>query len=297
MRLSWCCGLPALLLAGAVGAQPIPARDLLEFPLGAVLEPAALAVESGSGLWNPATAVLRKTERWRFGVAAITTQQDQGIGSQLMSVAYRRPTGYTFAGSVARAAVANILRTDTDPQSVGEVPYNSLLVSGSVSRDVLPRVSVGVAARWRQGSAEREVRHAVAADLGIVVHDLPWRNGRFAASSFLWRPGREIDDRPALLVAFDARVAGTTARDVRLGASYNGVNRGAKESGIFSALNLDVLEARASFLRTSLGGRSVSRVRYGFALRFAQYVVGIAREEGVSGLGPLYQYSLSSTLR
>ncbi len=297
MRSLLSCGFPALLLVGTLAAQPIPARDLLEFPLGAVFEPAALAAEPGAGLWNPAAGMLRRGDRWRFSVTALTTAQDQGVAGQLLSAAWRRPSGVTFGASVARSAVSNILRTDTDPQTLGEVPYSSLLASFSASRDVLPNVTIGAAARWRQGSAEGDVRHAVAGDLGILVHDLPWRSARVAVSSFLWRPGREIDDRPAILAAVDARVTGRATRDLRLGYSYNGVNRGARESGVFSVLNLDLVEARAALLRTSLAGRSLTRIRYGIGLRFAQYAVGIAREEGVSGLGPLYQYSFSTTLR
>ena len=91
------CGFPALLLVGTLGAQPIPARDLLEFPLGAVFEPAALAAEPGAGLWNPAAGMLRRGDRWRFSVTALTTAQDQGVAGQLLSAAWRRPGGVTFA--------------------------------------------------------------------------------------------------------------------------------------------------------------------------------------------------------
>lgn len=297
MRHTFFCGFSALVLAQTLPAQAVPARDLLQFPLGALLEPAAFAAEPGAGLWNPAAGMLPASDRWRLGVAALTPTADQGVDGRLISAAWRRHNGVTLNASIARFAIANIIRTESDPTTVGEVMYNSLLVSIGASRDVISNVTVGVSVRWREGRADREVRDAVAADLGVVIHDLPWRNARVAVSSFLWRPGREIDDRPAVIAAVDARVLGTEGREFRAGYSHNGVTRGAQEDGPFAAMRLDLLEARAAFLRTTSAGNAVTRIRSGLALHFARYVVGLAREEGASGLGPLYQFTLSTTIR
>jgi hypothetical protein len=298
MRRELLCGLAALFCASRVRAQPVPARDLWEFPLGAVLEPAALAREPGAGLWNPAAIAIDSAIRWRFGVASLArTAADQSIDGQLLSAAWRRKDGTTFGMSVARSAVGGITRTDADPQSIGSVTYASLLLSAIAARDLTSHVTGGIAVRLREGRADRDVRHAVAADLGIVVHDLPWRDARIALSSFLWRPGREVDDRPAFVAAGDLRVAGSGTRDLRLGYSHNAVNRGAHERGPFVGARLDRLEVRAAYLRTTAAGRTVGRFRSGLALHYARYVVGIAREEGASDLGPLYQFTLSSILK
>ncbi|MEO7521716.1 MAG: hypothetical protein ABIW79_07870 [Gemmatimonas sp.] len=298
MRRKLLCGLAASLCATILGAQPVPARDLLEFPLGAVLEPAALAREPGAGLWNPAMTALMPGERWRFGVASLSRPAaDQSIDGQLLSFARRGNDGTTLGMSIARSSVGGITRTDADPQSIGTVPYATLLISATAAREVVPHVTLGISARLREGRADQDVRHAMAGDVGILVHDLPWRSARFGVSSFLWRPGREIDDRPALVAAGDFRVYGAGARDVRIGYSHNGVNRGAKEGGPFIGGRVDRLEVRAAFLRTSASGRSVIRARSGIALHYARYVVGLAREEGASGLGPLYQFTLSSVVK
>jgi hypothetical protein len=194
--------------------------------------------------------------------------------------------------------VAGLLRTESDPQTVGEIPYNSMLVSAGAAREIVPHLTAGVAVRYRSGHTDTDTRSAVAADLGMVADELPWRHARVAVSSFLWRPGREIDDRPALLAAADARVFGRTeARAMRVGYSYNGVNRGAREQGPFMAVRMERLEGRAGWFQTTVGSRSLSRVRSGLALNYAQYVVTIAREEGAAGLGPVYQFSLSSILK
>lgn len=298
MRRRLWCGLAAFLCTTSLGAQPVPARDLWEFPLGAVLEPAALAREPGAGLWNPAATALASQERWRFGVASLSRPAaDQSVDGQMLSASRRRADGTTLGLSIARSAVGGIVRTDADPQSIGNVPYSTMLVSASAAREVIPHVTLGLAARVRDGRADRDVQHAIAADLGIVVHDLPWRNARVALASFLWRPSREIEDRPAFVAAADARLYGEGIRELRVGYSHNAVNRGTREMGPYLGARVDRLELRAAYLRTDAAGRSLGRVRSGLAVHYASYVVGIAREEGASGLGPLYQFTLSSIVK
>jgi len=298
MRRMLICGLAALGWASELGAQPVPARDLLEFPLGAIFEPPALAGEPGAGLWNPATLALPTGERYRIGVASLAAGTSQGADGQLLSGAMRRASGTTVGLSVARAAVGGLVRTDSDPQSVGTIPYHTMLVSLGVAREVVPHVTAGTAVRWRSGRADQRTGDALAADFGAVLHDLPWRNARVALSSFLWRPGREIEDRPAVLVAADLRVAGSDrTREVRVGYTESAVNRGARDRGLFASGRLDRLEARAAFVRGAAGSGTVSRFRSGLALHYARYVVGIAREEGISGLGPVYQFTLSTLIK
>jgi hypothetical protein len=55
--------------------------------------------------------------------------------------------------------------------------------------------------------------------------------------------------------------------------------------------------ARAAIGRAGAGGSAVTRIRSGLAVYYARYVVGVAREEGISGLGPVYQFTLSSILK
>jgi len=48
--------LGSIVLAGPVAAQQVPGRDLFEFPIGLLAEPAALSAQMTGGLWNPASA-------------------------------------------------------------------------------------------------------------------------------------------------------------------------------------------------------------------------------------------------
>lgn len=292
------CGLAAFGWATGLRAQPVPARDLWEFPLGAIFEPPALASEPGAGIWNPATVAIRSAERFRVGVASLSTGNAQGVDGQLVAGAWRRASGTTWGLSLGRAAVGGLVRTESDPQSLGNIAYHSTLVSVTAARPLLPNLTAGVAVRWRNGREDQASRHAVAADFGAVLHDLPWRNARLAVSSFLWRPGREIDDRPAMNAAADLRLAGaSTLREARVGFSQSAVNRGARERGPFLSGRFDRIELRAAYVRTTAGDRGDSRLRTGLALYYASYIVGVAREEGISGLGPVYQFTLSSLIK
>lgn len=298
MRRMLICGLAAFGWAGSLAAQAVPARDLWEFPLGAIFEPPALATEPGAGLWNPATTALGVDVRYRFGVASLSAGSAQGVDGQLLSMAHRLDGGSTLGLSVARSGIGGLVRTETDPQTLGEIPYVSWLASLSFSRDVLPQLTLGAAARWRYGRADQVSGRAVAADFGLVLHDLPWRDARLAVSSFLWRPGRETEDRPAVLAAADFRVLGTSAaRELRAGFSLDHVNRGNRESGPFVSARREKVEGRLSLLKSSAGGTPVHRLRSGIALHYTRFSVAIAREEGVSGLGAVYQFTLSSIVR
>jgi hypothetical protein len=298
MRRQFLCGLAAALLGPALGAQPVPARDLWQFPLGAVLEPAALASEAGSGHWNPATVAMPDDSRFRLGVAWLPGSSSQGVDGQLAGFAYRRPSGTTLGLSIARSAVSGLVRTDNDPTPIGTIDYNSTIISATVARRVIPHLTIGVAARYRDGRTEDIERSAIAGDLGLVIDSVSSRRIRIAVSSFLWRPGQERDDRPVFLSAIDARLlARPTAPDIRLGYMRNASSGGAREHGPFVSARTGPLELHGGLLITNAYGERDTRLRSGLRLRFARYAVGIAREEGVGGLEPLYQFTLSSLVK
>src|ERR1035437_4321109 len=87
----------------------IPGRDLLTFPIGLVAEAPALGYTGGSGLWNPATALMPEGFRWRLSAAAMNAPSDIAVSAQLFSAAAAW-RGTTLGLSVARAGVADIGR-------------------------------------------------------------------------------------------------------------------------------------------------------------------------------------------
>ncbi|HMS01525.1 MAG TPA: hypothetical protein PKE51_01060 [Gemmatimonadaceae bacterium] len=293
------CGACTVVTA-ALSGQPVPARDLWEFPLGAVGEPAALATEAGVGLWNPATVALPAGVRWQTGVASLSTGADQAVEGQLIGAAFRRPGGWTIGVSVARAAVGGLVRTETDPQSLGTIAYESMLGSLTMARDVLPWLQVGAAARYRYGRVEQESRTALAADVGFIARAARYRDIRVAGGTFLWRPGRESEDRPVVTLAIDARLLGRDPRaEWRVGVAGQAATRGQQarttgELGPFMSARVGPLEARAAVPRVRGIDERLTRVRFSLGLHLSRVIVGIAREDANVGLGPLYQFTFSA---
>ena len=276
----------------------IPARDLLTFPIGLSAEAPAIGTAAGSGLWNPATVLLSDGFRWRLSAAAMNAPSDIAVSAQLFSVAtqWRRTT---FGVSVTRASVAGILRTDTDPQSLGNaVPYGTTIISLLVARRLSPQLIVGAALRERRGALDNVNRSGVSMDLGAVAEHLTRCDLHVGASTFLLSPGAGSRERTSWLFAADGRVTGVDSlHSVRAGYSLQIAQTLFTEHYVFASARWANWEVRGGPLHTDVYGGSNVRLRLGIILHYAGYNVGVAREDGVNGLAPTYQFSLSSLLK
>ena len=96
--------LGVFLARGAV-AQQVPARDLLEFPLGLAAEAAGLSSRMPAALWNPAATALPRSTRAEFGFAGLATPQDQGVQLDMIGASYRVGRITSAANGVALAYV------------------------------------------------------------------------------------------------------------------------------------------------------------------------------------------------
>lgn len=276
----------------------IPGRDLLTFPIGLVAEAPALGTTGGSGFWNPATAVLPDGFRWRLSAAAMNAPSDIAVSAQLFSAATAW-RGTTLGLSVARAGVADIVRTDTDPQSIGNpVPYGTLVMSAVAARRITPNVSVGVAVRERSGTLDDVSRQGLSADVGVLAEHLTNLDVRLAASSFLLSPGAAAGERASWLLGADGRVVGADSlHAVRAGYSLQVAQGLFTEHYFFASARWSAWEVRGGPVQTDIFGGANFRLRLGIVLHYAGYNVGVAREDGVNGLAPTYQFSLSSLLK
>src|SRR4051812_27122577 len=100
--------IASFVLSSSVAAQTrqVPGRDLLEFPLGLLAEAAPLSTQMTGGLWNPATVSLNGAQRAAFGLAGLTSPQEQGVGLQMFGAAYKVRPSMTAAVSLASASVS-----------------------------------------------------------------------------------------------------------------------------------------------------------------------------------------------
>jgi hypothetical protein len=293
-RLAALLALPAPCIA-----QPLPGRDLLDFPLGTIAEAPAFAGQAAGGLHNPAALRIPDGRRLRLSAAQLNASADQGVSGQVASAELRvRPR--TIVGvSLARASVAQILRTDAgDPTAVGTVVYDATVLSATAAHRLTPKLAIGAAGRYRYGRQDTLSTGALGADVGIVVDQLTWVDARIGLSTYLWRPDAVRFDRPGLNAAVDARFAGSDAEhEARGGYSYARGGGGSAEHYVFTSGRLRNIEGRLGTARWSGASGAEWRTRLGLGLHYARFSVGVAREQSGAVLDPLYQFTISSVFK
>jgi hypothetical protein len=301
-RGRWAVAAASILVASAAvaptaSAQWVPGRELLDFSLGTLAEAPALATRARVGLWNPASLAARDAARWSFGVAALTTPDDQGVSAQLFGGSMRFSRGLVTGLSIARASVRDLIETDQDPQSLSVLRYQTTLVSAMVAQRSGEHLAAGIALRYRAGELAGTHRGAVSIDGGVLVDGQGERDGRVAASTFLWSLANQEDERVTYSGAADLRLAGDSAAEVRGGYSYSTTARGSQEHFVFASGRSGIWEGRGGLASRGSFSDSPWRLRLAVGVYYARYAVAVAREENGAGLGAVYQFSLSSTRR
>jgi hypothetical protein len=290
--------LGSVCLAGAAAAQPVPGRDLLEFPVGLLAEAGPLSNQMIGGLWNPATAALPASRRAAFGFAGLTSPQELGVSLDLVAGAYRVNRNLTASLSLVSASVSDVLKTDTDPQSLGpEIPYGTLLISAGVARTMRNNVTLGVAARYRRGTSDIENSSAFTLDAGVVVDGIAGVPVRVAASTFLFTPVSA--DREAMYSA--AADVPVYRRDstfvVRLGQAFSVTEERGREQYSFTTMQYRQLDLSTGVARSVAFGNANNRWRLGCGLRYASYTIAIGREAGAAGVGASYQFLIKRVVQ
>lgn len=290
--------IAGVLLPGSVRAQLVPGRDLLSFPLGLTAEAPALGTGAGFGLWNPASVAIPAGSRLRMAVGTMSAPIDVAVSAQLGTVAARWRDGTTIALGVASASVADLLRTDSDPQSIGdEIPYVTTLLSVMAARPV-GAVTLGAALRVRNGRIDDVARRAVSLDLGVISQGLGSRDVRLAASTFLASPFSREHEQAEVLAAVDARLLGADSlRTSRVGVGASIADGLHREYYGFTSARWGRLEGRVGAARTEAYGHTNWRGRLGIAFHHRGYLIGVAREESIGSLAATYQFTLSSVLK
>ena len=286
----------AALIPPVAGAQRVPGRDLLQFPVAALDRPAALGSELADGLGNPASLAILSSAKLRLGAAALHTPDAQAVTAQLLAAAHSLSERIVVGISAARWSVDDIASTSASPDaSDADVSYSTAMLSLTAARRNTRNVSVGLSLRARTGTVAGMRRTAVAVDGGVVIDSL-WRHARVAASSFLWRPAQTEDERTTIHVAGDLRLWGTSElREVRAGLAAEFTEPDERLEFLYSSARSGPLTARVGLARTIRWESGPWRTRLGVGFHYDKYIVGLAREEGVESIGPVYQFTINAT--
>jgi hypothetical protein len=285
----------AFLALAPASAQQVPGRELYDFPLASMAEAPALATAAGGGFWNPATIALSPTDRFRAALSAFNAPIEQGVSAQVGTVAYRVRSGLTAGLSVATASVGDILRTDTDPQTIGsEIPYRSTILSAMLAAQ-RGAFTAGLALRRRSATYETANGSAQSVDVGILADrplGLPFKAG---LASFLLSPSRSVE-RASAVGAVEGYIPWHVEHDLRAGFSYQLDEGGGDERFGYVSGRANVVELRAGLARQIAFNDSNTRLRLGVGVHYAHYLVGVSREDGTAGLGASYQFFLSTVV-
>jgi len=141
-------------------------------------------------------------------------------------------------------------------------------------------------------------RSGLSLDAGVTAEHLTSFDLRVGASSFLLSPGAAASERASWLFGVDGRVAGPDSlHSVRVGYSLQEAQGLFTEHFAFASARWTAWEVRGGAVQTDIFGGASVRLRLGIVLHYGGYQVGVAREDGVNGLAPTYQFSFSSLLK
>lgn len=298
MRRFLLAALAVPLASGVSRTQQLPGRDLFDLPISALAEGTALALFAGDGLRNPASVFVTPSERARLSLSSLSTGREQRVSAQTLALAYAI-RGTTVGLTVARSAVGDIARTDTDPQTVGsDVPYGMVVVSALAAHREGRSLTSGFALRYQSGELDTERRRELGIDAGVILDSVARRDITLAASSFLWRPGVGTAvgrSGAAFSGAIDARAFsfkrwGDAA--LRAGYAWTGTPQFSNEHFGYVTLRSRVWDARAGAARIVTRTDATTHLRVALGARSGRYRLGVAREESPYGLSPSYVFML-----
>jgi len=286
----------AVVSPSKANAQRVAGRDLLDFPLGLLAEAPALSTQMAGGLWNPATSALSAATRAEFGFAGLTTPQELGVKLDMLAAAFKLKPSITGSVSLAQASVSDILRTETDPQSLTEIPYSTTLLSMGAATS-WKNATFGASARYRWGTADTEHSGAFALDGGVVVDRVANTPIRFAASTFLYSPSSSSNEASYFAAADVPVLRLDTTLVVRAGYSIAKTEQRGNEHYAFGTATYRQFDLSTGWSTATDFGNTSNRWRLGFGLRRAGYTVAIGRESGGAGLGASYQFLLTRAVK
>ena len=290
-----------LASARSVTAQAAVASDLWQVAAGTLVVPSSLANDASAALWTPATLLAPSGPSVRLGVEAVHAPSDVGLSGGIASASIRLGTLGTLNAIYGRMGFDGLVRTETSPEGIGDIPVYAEVVSIGFARAVAPGLVTGVALRSVAGQLDASSRDQLGVDFGarysVASHLTLGFSTRFfdptfrqAAEAASYNLGASFETAPALLW-------GTYVTAVlRYGATL--MHGEGMQHLLSGGLSLGGgLQVDAGAARETEAGTAVWRSRFGLAVAVGKYRIYLGRDGGVNDFGATYRFGLIAGVR
>jgi hypothetical protein len=296
---------PCLLAVLGVLAAPRPAAgqaaiasDLWRVAEGTLVVPAPLDEGGSAALWTPAVALPAAGPRVVVGVEAVHAPADVGMNGGIATLAIRLDHLGSLNLVYGRLGVDGLVRTETSPEGIGDIPVYAEVLSLGYARAVTPSLVAGVALRSLSGQLDAASRGQAAVDVGLR-YARPVGLSLGVATRFFDPTLRQAAEAATYSVAAQYRTRpsalwGTTgALLFRYGAT---LMHGEGVQHLFSAgLALGgVVETDFGAARESAAGSASWRSKFGLSIAAGHYRLYLARDGGINAFGATYRFGLTA---
>jgi hypothetical protein len=285
----------ALLLPAAPLSGQAPDLTLLWRVNGGVLTtPAPLQAGPIGVFWNP--AAVGSTPGLAFGLEVLQTPDVVSMSSVLGGVTYRVGRALSLGVSAGRISVGDLVRTTTSPESEqGSIPVYTQFLGAAVGTAVGP-LALGAQLRVHDARLDTQKDDGVTLDVGVQAR--PLSGLTIAVASQFATPAFAATATAAYSAAAEYRIAagrlwgGRVAVLGRYGVELRG--SGELEHMASAGVGLaDRLRVDVALLRADAYGSATWQPVVGVELQIGRYVVGVARGNGLNGVGATYRISLN----
>jgi hypothetical protein len=200
--------------------------------------------------------------------------------------------------SYAQASVADILRTTTDPLTLGgEIRYATSLLSAGVAASPTRDITFGIAARYRWAAVDTTRNGVMSLDAGAIVDHVAGTPLRIAVSSFLFSPSRSREAATYEAAADVPVYRRDSVAVVRLGYSVSNTEGRGRDDYGFGTASYREFDLSAGLVQSHAYGNVDQRLRLGVGVRYARYTIAFGREDGTAGFPASYQFLLTRTIK
>ena len=281
--------------------QAAVASDLWQVAAGTLVVPAPLADDGSAALWTPAVVLPAAGPSARVGIEAVHAPSDVGLSGGIATIGLRLWGLGTLNAVYGRLGFDGLVRTETSPEGIGDIPVYNEVVSIGLAREIVPGIVAGAALRSVAGQLDVASRSQLGVDLGIRYAS-PSRLTLGFATRFFDPTFRSAEEAASYSAAASYQTGaspmwGTTVAVLfRYGATWahgEGIQH-LLSGGVRFAGNAEVDVGAA---HETQAGMSVWRSRLGLAVGVGRYRVYISRDGGVNDFGPTYRFGLTAGVR